>query len=306
MIKVQLIICVHASLIFLFNRVGGTCDAGLPARCPQICAGDVLEVYDRCTDLIVRLPDDHFPGLSMAAVGVFVESCRQIEILLERGQQAGCADRVQGLETRVDLVTDECCIQEGRNICVGGNAPSTCDAACALAFIPYYVECVEKRGPGPASGDLRVFSELEDQCSNHLKLNESGVLLAMVTERDDNPECSIDTDSILSAHAAKVGPPPCDTDTMGSLCETFISAGDFTCEDDFCHLCTQAHACDHTCELPCEQADGGVGGQHRLLAETSAILGFALTDAPSCNLSVIFVVFVLAAHDHIHLRYWLT
>eukprot|EP01052_Picozoa_sp_SAG31_P007536 SAG31_NODE_359_length_17032_cov_11.017894_20_plen_242_part_00 len=235
----------------------------------------------------------------MAAVGVFADSCRQIQVLLERGRQAGCADRVQGLETRVDLVTDECCVQEGRNNCVGGNAPTTCDAACALAFIPYFVECVEKRGPGPASGDLRVFAELEDQCSNHLKLNETAILLAMVTDRDDNPQCSIDTESILSAHDAKVGPPPCDTDTMGSVCEMFISSGTFSCEEDFCHLCEQAHACDQTCELPCEPAESDEGGQHRLLAEIPEILGFARTDAPSCNLSVlphIAIVVIVAFH----------
>ena len=90
-----------------------------------------------CTDMMAIVPDDQFPGLSVAGIGTLIaESCRQIEVLLERGNQAGCSDRVRGLESRVDLVADECCIQEGVNVCVAGNAPSSCDAACALAFIP--------------------------------------------------------------------------------------------------------------------------------------------------------------------------
>ena len=212
------------------NEPGGTCAGGLPVRCPQTCSADVLEFYDMCTDMMAIIPDDQFPGLSVARVGAFAESCRQIDLLVERGNQAGCSDRVQGLEARVDLIADECCIQEGVNVCVAGNAPSSCDAACALAFIPYYVECIETRGPGPASGDLRVYAELETQCSDHLLDNETAILMAMVAARDANPECSIDTGSILSAHDAKVGPPPCEIDEIGSLCETFIASGSLTCE----------------------------------------------------------------------------
>ena len=74
-----------------------------------------------------------------------------------------------------------------------------------------------------------MYSELETQCSDHLLDNETAILMAMVAGRDENPECSIDTGSILSAHDAKVGPPPCEIDSV-SLCETFIASGSLTCE----------------------------------------------------------------------------
>ena len=73
----------------------------------------------------------------------------------------------------------------------------------------------------------------------------------MVHDRDANPMCVIDTSSIKTMHEAKEGPPPCEEDRAGDLCQPFVSSGEYTCKGDFCPLCSQAHLCDHTCELPC-------------------------------------------------------
>ena len=77
----------------------------------------------------------------------------------------------------------------------------------------------------------------------------------MVLDRDENPECVIDTGSIKTMHDAKQGPPPCPEDAPGvTFCAVMIDAGDVSCKADFCPLCAQAHLCDHTCSFPCGQA----------------------------------------------------
>eukprot|EP01052_Picozoa_sp_SAG31_P000600 SAG31_NODE_17_length_35773_cov_25.999271_25_plen_298_part_00 len=131
------------------------------------------------------------------------------------------------------------------------------------------------------SGDLTVYSELEQQCSKHLPANETAILMEMVADRENNPRCSIDTSSILNLHAAKIGPPTCEVDAQGATCEALISAGALSCETDFCHLCQQAHACDHSCDFPCPDDGGGDGARHRLLTE--AILAVANLDNPGCD-----------------------
>ena len=114
------------------------------------------------------------------------------------------------------------------NVCTAGGAPDRCDAACALAFIPYYTQCIEQVAGGSggqsSAGDMRVFAELSEQCTAHLPAEETAILLSLVREKDENSLCTIDTDSILTLSEAKAGPPPCESDTSG-LCEAFISSG---------------------------------------------------------------------------------
>ena len=146
-------------------------------------------------------------------------------------------------QSRVQTIQDDCCSQNGVNVCTAGGAPDRCDAACALAFIPYYTECIEQVAGGSggqsSAGDMRVFAELSEQCTAHLPAEETAILLSLVREKDENSLCTIDTDSILTLSEAKAGPPPCESDTSG-LCEVFISSGTFTCDDTFCALCSQA------------------------------------------------------------------
>ena len=49
---------------------------------------------------------------------------------------------------------------------------------------------------------------------------------------------------------------PCSQDESG-FCQRTIESGLFTCEADYCSTCDQAHACDHTCSLPCVGQAGG-------------------------------------------------
>jgi hypothetical protein len=39
-----------------------------------------------------------------------------------------------------------------------------------------------------------------------------------------------------------------------------VTAGLYTCENDFCLSCPQSHSCDNTCNLPCATGGGGGGG----------------------------------------------
>eukprot|EP01052_Picozoa_sp_SAG31_P059969 SAG31_NODE_19195_length_609_cov_1.513725_1_plen_203_part_11 len=184
----------------------------------------------------------------------------QVNVLVQRGHASGCSDSVGDVESRVQMIQDSCCMQNGVNVCTEGGGPSRCDAACALAFIPYYVHCIEQTSHGvllpPTGGDVRVFSLLYGQCTERLAANETSILLSLVRDRDDEPTCTIDTASILTLSEAKAGPPPCETD-VSRMCEIVIASGTFTCADNFCAVCDQPHSCDHTCELPCGDGGGG-------------------------------------------------
>ena len=129
------------------------------------------------------------------------------------------------------MIQTECCNQNGNNVCTEGGGPDFCDASCALAFIPYYVDCIEQStagvlAPGSSSSpeDVRVFALLFLQCTQHMPANETGVLLSLVKDRDEEPTCTIDTSSILTLSQAKTGPPPCESDTS-EMCEILITSG---------------------------------------------------------------------------------
>ena len=83
--------------------------------------------------------------------------------MIQRGEQAGCAEKVGGLESRVDQVVDACCIHGDVNTCAAGGIPSTCDAPCSLAYTPWYVECVQHAGGAPGGGNLQVSPVLATQ-----------------------------------------------------------------------------------------------------------------------------------------------
>ena len=54
---------------------------------------------------------------------------------------------------------------------------------CAVAFIPYYAECVEK-SPASVGGDLRMFEQLEVECTQNLPLNGTATLVRNTTTRN--------------------------------------------------------------------------------------------------------------------------
>ena len=239
---------------------GGTCRDGFPAICPQVCAAGLVTYWNACDVTIAVFPDDQFPNFLISGVRELIQSCRQVNTLVQRGHAAGCAASVGNVQTRVGMIQDTCCTQNGENACTSGGGPSQCDAACALAFIPYYVQCIEQTtassgaGVGTSPEDVRVFTTMFSQCTEHLPANETSILLSLVRDRDIEPSCRIDTDSILTLSEAKSGPPPCEADSS-TMCDRLISSGTFTCESSFCLLCDQAHNCDFSCSLPCSSGD---------------------------------------------------
>ena len=187
------------------------------------------------TDLSV-LANCHFVSCSLA---VFVESCRSVTILEERGNAAGCSERVGGLESRIELIGDACCMQGGKNVCSAGSNPAACKSAlihlapcaydgsgnlicvsfvkfewgrsafypwlavagdieCAVAFIPYYTECVEN-SPASVGGDLRMFEQLEIECTENLPMNGTATLVRNAAKRNLFGLLSIDR-HILTIH----------------------------------------------------------------------------------------------------------
>eukprot|EP01050_Picozoa_sp_SAG11_P020776 SAG11_NODE_3567_length_2367_cov_1.810847_1_plen_320_part_00 len=97
-------------------------------------------------------------------------------------------------------------------------------------------------------------------------------------EEDYCPSCpearSCDHTCLYSCLDMNLAPPPpppaaeaCSTNEA-AFCEMVISNSVYTCDDDYCLTCPQAHQCDHTCGLPCGQRAGG-GGNRRALVEAA-------------------------------------
>eukprot|EP01050_Picozoa_sp_SAG11_P012170 SAG11_NODE_1337_length_5172_cov_2.438399_1_plen_274_part_00 len=216
----------------------GDCAAGFPITCPLVCASAVVGFWDVCDSMVQVFPDDYFPGFLISGVEAMVESCRQVDTLNMLGEAAGCAGDVGGLHERIQLIGEECCTQGGRNVCVNGS-PESCDSACALAFYPYFVECIESaQGPSfVASGDLSAYDDLSTECEDFMPPDETAALLPMAGAIDIDPLCTIDTDSILTQHKAKAGEPACLTDASG-VCDILIASGSVTCKTDLCPLCS--------------------------------------------------------------------
>ena len=181
---------------------GGSCRGGFPAICPQICAVGLVAFWNDCDATIQIFPDDQFAaahGFLISGVQGIVQSCRQVNTLVQRGHAAGCSASVGDVQTRVATIQDTCCTENGANICTAGGGPRSCDAACALAFIPYFAQCIEQTTASGGAGhssteDVRVFTLLFSQCTEHLPANETSVLLSLVRDRDAEPSCRIDTD----------------------------------------------------------------------------------------------------------------
>ena len=70
----------------------------------------------------------------------------------------------EGLQAWVDKVNSECCQQRGIDVCrEGSEVPWTCNAVCAVAFIPFAEQCLGF-GPGgsppPPSPQITAFRTL--------------------------------------------------------------------------------------------------------------------------------------------------
>jgi hypothetical protein len=184
--------------------------------------------------------------------------------------------------------------------------PWSCDAECAIEFVPFWETCMLSSGMGN-SADLASFASLYDTCQT-LPPAEGMLLMREVNNLINDPWCDINTTSIISVshqsmpaalQIVRAGPnnpvcrttqidqanAPCSTDESG-FCARTIESGLYTCDEDYCSVsanaaidlldlpihppdsnmkeivraaqtCAQAHACDHSCSLPCVGQLGG-------------------------------------------------
>jgi hypothetical protein len=190
----------------------------------------------------------------------FSGSCRQTLVLYERASSTGsCGSDAdpEALKRRVDAVNTACCEQEGVNTCTNG-APQSCDAECAVEFLPYWETCLDQRSV--IGGEMHQFTLLFTACTDDLPEAESLVLYMDVISQDDSPECRVDTSLLISRAKAKQLQiePVCDHDAF-PICNRMITNGIKTCKTDYCEICPEAHSCDKECGLPCAGGDLGVG-----------------------------------------------
>jgi hypothetical protein len=58
------------------------------------------------------------------------------------------------------------------------------------------------------------------------------------------------------------------------MCDRTIAAGLYSCGDDYCLTCPQAHSCDNSCSLPCGETDDG--HRRNLKTDTTSSTTFEL------------------------------
>eukprot|EP01052_Picozoa_sp_SAG31_P050919 SAG31_NODE_11851_length_992_cov_2.357223_1_plen_209_part_10 len=144
----------------------GGCSESFPATCSHGCARLLVPFVDECDDLLRAMPDETFNSFHLSQLMGFEAACRQTLVLYEHAAGAGlCVGESDGLPSRVNTVTDSCCEQRGVNTCTSGE-PQQCDAACALEFLPYYTECLDRRAV--VGGDMQPFNVLYAACTDGL------------------------------------------------------------------------------------------------------------------------------------------
>jgi hypothetical protein len=223
------------------------CSAGFPPTCTRACA-ELLEPFWTSCGTLVKVLGDMYPADENAIDRFAKGQCHHTNSLFEHAAVGICPEEMLAVWT--DDVNSACCEQNGVWEC-GDGTPWSCNAECALEFGPFWERCMLGSGIGNAA-DMQAFSALYDTCKA-LPLGEARVLIHTVDELVNDPWCSINTTGIISIDAANAA---CTVDES-AFCERTIQSGLFTCEADYCSTCTQSHACDHTCSLPCVGQAGG-------------------------------------------------
>eukprot|EP01046_Picozoa_sp_COSAG06_P001318 COSAG06_NODE_42_length_29897_cov_42.547721_23_plen_197_part_00 len=182
--------------------------------------------------------------------------CHHTNVLFAHAAAGGCDAELLPIWT--DDVNAACCQQNGVFECDAG-VPWTCDAECAIEFVPFWETCMLSSGMGN-SADLASFASLYDTCQT-LPLAEGMLLMREVNNLINDPWCDINTTSIISvrspsmrAAVGRVHRPtdpayrttqidqanaPCSTDESG-FCARTIESGLYTCDEDYCSVSADA------------------------------------------------------------------
>jgi hypothetical protein len=247
--------------------IEGGCVETFPTTCGHTCAELVVPYFDNCGTMLGVMGDALFSSFAVTAFLAFKDACRQTLVLYQKGVEAGSCIEAAGepspaLKARIDAVNRACCEQDSVNTCTSG-APQTCEAECALEFLPYWKQCLNERSA--IGGEMNQFTKLFTACTDDLPESEKLNLYEDVTSLDDSPECDIDITMVISRGEAKARDikPTCETDAF-PICNQMINAGMKSCKVDYCEICPEAHSCDHECGLPCAGGeDTWAGGGHR-------------------------------------------
>jgi hypothetical protein len=243
------------------------CSAGFPPTCTRACA-ELLEPFWTNCGTLVKVLGDMYPADENEIDRFAKGQCHHTNTLFEHAAVGTCPQEM--LEAWTDDVNSACCEQNGVWEC-GDGTPWSCNAECALEFGPFWESCMLGSGIGNAA-DMHAFSALYDTCKA-LPLEEARVLINTVGELVNDPWCSINTTGIISIDAANAA---CTVDES-AFCEPTIQSGLYSCETDYCSTCTQSHACDHTCGLPCvgqagAPAIGAAAGEAMPVCETDSFM----------------------------------
>jgi hypothetical protein len=191
------------------------------------------------------------------AMGAFATGpCHHTNVLFANAAAGGCD--AQLLPVWTDDVNAACCQQNGVFECDAG-APWSCDAECAIEFVPFWETCMLSSGMGN-SADLASFASLYDTCQT-LPPAEGMLLMREVNNLINDPWCDINTTSIISVshqsmqpalQIVRAGPnnpvcrtqidqanAPCSTDESG-FCARTIESGLYTCDEDYCSVSATA------------------------------------------------------------------
>ena len=98
------------------------CSAGMPARCAPECAELLVPFWQSCSTLIQFMGTDAL-GVDVHAVGGFIEPCEQSLALMSGAESCEAGTGRGGptdLHSWVDDVNGACCMQNGINVCRGG------------------------------------------------------------------------------------------------------------------------------------------------------------------------------------------
>jgi len=230
------------------------CSSGFPATCTHACAQLLEPFWTACGSLAMMLGDIY--TVDETAIDHFAKGqCHQTNVLFEHAAAAGSTCTEEMLAAMTDDVNSACCEQSGAYQCAAGT-PWSCDATCALEFVPFWESCILGSGALSGSHDLASFATLYSTCAA-LPLSEDRLLIRMVNDLVNDPWCRINTTQIISIDAASAA---CTVDRSG-FCERTIQSGIYSCDVDYCDTCgAQAHACDHTCGFPCVGQGGAIAG----------------------------------------------
>jgi hypothetical protein len=165
------------------------------------------------------------------AMGDFATgACHHTNVLFANAAAGGCDAELLGAWT--NDVNAACCQQNGVFECDAGT-PWSCDAECAIEFVPFWETCMLSSGMSN-SADLSSFASLYDTCQA-LPPAEGRLLMREVNNLINDPWCEINTTGIISIDQANA---PCSTDESG-FCERTIESGLYTCDEDYCSVRSQ-------------------------------------------------------------------